>query len=869
MDREELQDFLDNAVVAIHQVDSTGTIVWANRAELAMLGYRPDEYIGHPITEFHVDPDVLTDILERLHRGETLHDYEARLRAKDGSIRTVLITSNVYRRAGEFVHTRCFTRDVTDRKKVEVERDALIADLGRTVRHNEMFASILGHDLRNPLNAIVMATQLLLGQVKDPKQQRVGQRILSSSERMRRMIDQLLDFSRARMIGGLAIERKELDLATIVRDATEEVRFTRPGWPIELVVEGDTHGSWDGSRLAQVFSNLLGNAAQHGTADVPLTVHIDGTAPDSVAVEVTNGGTIPPELLPMVFAPFRGRKYKDARTQGLGLGLYISEQIVRAHQGEIGVRTANDRTTFSLRLPRVAVVTSPAQFDRTPTGAREPATVARPITRSDEVMRTFVRGIRDYAIFLLDPGGFIQTWNAGAQLIIGYRADEAIGRHFSIFYPREDIEARKIERELEIARRTGQYEEEGWRLRKDGSRYWASVLITALRDDAGEITGYAKVVRDLTERKLVDERVRQDEERFRLLVENVKGYAIYMLDPSGNVVSWNAGAQRINGYTADEILGRHFSTFYPEEDIRAGKCEMELEVAGREGRFEDEGWRLRKDGSRFWANVVITALRDQHGQLVGFGKVTRDLTERRQHEEERVRLAQAQEAVRLRDEFLSIASHELKTPLTVLQLQLEALSERIRQVDAGLAERVRRTTRASDRLTQLVDTLLDVSRIATGKFELEKQRMDLSLVARDVVERMSEAASAASSCIEVVVPPHLEGTWDKNRVEQVITNLLGNAIKYAAGTPIRLDVFEEAGNAVIEVRDRGPGLPPEGDQLFERFERASSMRNYGGLGLGLYIVQQIAEAHGGSVSAMNTPEGGACFLVRLPRKESN
>jgi PAS domain S-box-containing protein len=406
-------------------------------------------------------------------------------------------------------------------------------------------------------------------------------------------------------------------------------------------------------------------------------------------------------------------------------------------------------------------------------------------------------------------------------------------------------------------------------LRKDGSRYWASVLITTLRDEVGEVTGYAKVVRDLTDRKVIEERVRQDEERFRMLVDGVKDYAIFMLDPSGNVASWNAGAQRIKGYTADEIIGRHFSVFYPEEDIRAGKCEMELEVASREGRFEDEGWRLRKDGSRFWANVIITALRDQHGQLIGFGKVTRDLTERRRHEDERLRLAQAQEAVRLRDEFLSIASHELKTPLTVLQLQLEALTQRIRHLDAGLAERIERTTRAGDRLTQLVDSLLDVSRIATGKFDLEKERMDLAQVARDVVERMTEAASAASSRIEMQLPDRLEGTWDKNRVEQVITNLLGNAIKYAAGTPIRLNVFAEPESAVIEVRDRGPGLPPEGDHLFERFERAASMKNYGGLGLGLYIVQQIAEAHGGSVAAMNAPEGGARFLVRLPRKESN
>jgi hypothetical protein len=216
-----------------------------------------------------------------------------------------------------------------------------------------------------------------------------------------------------------------------------------------------------------------------------------------------------------------------------------------------------------------------------------------------------------------------------------------------------------------------------------------------------------------------------------------------------------------------------------------------------------------------------------------------------------------------------MASHELKTPLTVLQLQLEALTDRIRQVDASLADRIDRTTRASDRLTQLVDTLLDVSRIATGKFDLERERVDLSQVARDVVERMTEVARAASSNIETTLPAQLEGMWDKIRVEQVITNLLGNAIKYAAGTPIRLNVFEDHGSAVIEVRDRGPGIPVKGDQLFERFERAASMRNYGGLGLGLYLVQQIAEAHGGSVSATNAPEGGARFLVRLPREESN
>jgi PAS domain S-box-containing protein len=864
-ERENLQDLLDNAVMPIHQMDTRGVIVWTNKAELELLGYTAGEYIGHPIGEFFVDSDVVEDMIGRLGRGETLRDFEARVRTRSGEIRNVVIAAHAFDTNGRLVHTLAFTRDVTATKRADGERDELIAELARTVRLNEMFASILGHDLRNPLNAIVMATQMSLSQLADPKAQRAAQRVLASSERMRRMIDQLLDFSRARMIGGLSIERSPADLATIVRDAIEEVRFTRPSWPVELTIAGDTHGAFDSARLAQVMSNLLGNAAQHGTTDVPLTIDIDGTSPDAIKVTVTNGGTIPEELQPLIFAPFRGRQYRDNRTQGLGLGLFITEQIVRAHRGVIRVTSRDGKTTFALEVPRSGTVTT-ASFERTPSRPSESGRTVR--HNGDEALRTLVRGIRDYAIFMLDLGGYIETWNVGAQMITGYTKDEAIGRHFSMCYPAGDVDASKPEHELQIARRDGGYEEECWHVRKDGSRYWASVLITTLRDDAGEIVGYAKVVRDLTERKFVEERTRRNEQRFQLLIDGVKDYAIFMLDPHGNVVSWNEGAQRITGYGADEIIGRHISVFHPDESVLAGKTEMGLEVAAREGRFEDEGWRVRKDGTRYWADVITTPLRDREGILVGYSKVTRDLTERHRLDEERVRLAQAEEAVRLRDEFLSIASHELKTPLTVLQLQLDALGERIRGVDASLAERIDRTSRSSYRLSQLIDTLLDVSRIATGNFELHREPVDLGQVVAEVVEQLSDVAERASCRIEIDIRDHVVGTWDRVRVEQVITNLLANAIKYAAGAPIRLHVFGDDGHATIEVSDRGPGLPANTEQLFARFERAASARNYGGLGLGLYIVQQIAQAHGGSVTADNVAGGGARFSVRLPRKES-
>jgi PAS domain S-box-containing protein len=254
----------------------------------------------------------------------------------------------------------------------------------------------------------------------------------------------------------------------------------------------------------------------------------------------------------------------------------------------------------------------------------------------EERFRLLVEQTTEYAIFLLDRSGHVSSWNSGARRIKGYREDEILGQHFSKFYRAED--AWKCERALETARQAGRFEDEGWRVRKDGSLFWANVVITRLLDSHGKLVGFGKVTRDLTERHRTEEQLRQSDERFRLLVESVRDYAIFMLDPKGMIATWNVGAQRIKGYSAEEIVGQHFSRFYPEEDVRNGKCEMELERAAQDGRFEDEGWRIRKDGSWFWANVVITSLWDTNGRNVGFAKVTRDLTERRAAEEERQRL---------------------------------------------------------------------------------------------------------------------------------------------------------------------------------------------------------------------------------------
>jgi diguanylate cyclase (GGDEF)-like protein/PAS domain S-box-containing protein len=286
------------------------------------------------------------------------------------------------------------------------------------------------------------------------------------------------------------------------------------------------------------------------------------------------------------------------------------------------------------------------------------------LRQSEEKFRLLVQGVKDYAIFILDPQGLVTTWNEGAERIKGYRAEEIIGEHFSRSYTPEDVATGHPALELKIAAEQGRFEEEGWRVRSDGSRFWANVVITAMRDETGQLRGFGKITRDITAHKQAQEVLRQSEEKFRLLVQEVKDYAIFMLDPEGRVVTWNEGAQRIKGFRADEIVGQHFSRFYTPEAVATGHPAFELRVATDQGRFEEEGWRVHKDGSRFWANVVITALRDEGGHLRGFGKVTRDITARKQ----------AESNLRLLSERLSLATGVAKVGVWEWDLATDTLT---------------------------------------------------------------------------------------------------------------------------------------------------------------------------------------------------
>ncbi|SEU24486.1 sensor histidine kinase [Stigmatella erecta] len=483
----------------------------------------------------------------------------------------------------------------------------------------------------------------------------------------------------------------------------------------------------------------------------------------------------------------------------------------------------------------------------------------------EERARMLLDHIEDYALFMLDPSGVVKTWNTGAERLNGYTPAEIVGRHFSLFYPPADIAAGKCERKLRCAATEGRFEEEGWRIRKNGEPYWASAILTAIRDASGSLVGFAKVTRDLTARRKAEEQLRQSEERFRLLVSSIQDYAVFMLEPDGRVSSWNTGAQQLKGYQAQEIIGHPLTRFYQEEDVARGKPWALLREATAHGRVEDEGWRVRKDGTCFWANVIITAMRDEHGTLLGFSKVTRDLTPHKRMEQERLQLAQSEEAIRLRDEFLSIAAHELKTPLTALHLQLQGLRKQVEALDQKIALKLGLALRSTGRLSGLVETLLDVSRISTGRLTLHPERFELTAAVRELAERLREAASTAQCQLLLREEGPIEGTWDRLRIEQVVTNLLANAFKYAADCQVEIAMAREGAEAILIITDTGPGLPAQDiPRLFNRFERAVPMSHYGGLGLGLYVCREIVTAHGGTISAANAPGGGARFTIRLP-----
>ncbi|RWX30820.1 hybrid sensor histidine kinase/response regulator [Rhizobium leguminosarum] len=487
--------------------------------------------------------------------------------------------------------------------------------------------------------------------------------------------------------------------------------------------------------------------------------------------------------------------------------------------------------------------------------------------------RLLVDAITDYAIYMLSPEGIVTSWNAGAQRFKGYKPSEILGEHFSRFYLEEDRAAGLPQRALATAEEHGRFEGEGWRRRKDGSRFWAHVVIDPIRRPSGELIGYAKITRDLTERRAAENAIRQSEEQFRRLVQGVSDYAIYMLDPVGNVSSWNFGAERIKGYRPQEIIGQHFSTFYTPEDREAGLPETALGIARAEGRFEREGWRVRKDGTRFWASIVIDAIRDEEGDVLGFAKITRDITEKmetqRALEQAREELFQSQKMEAIGQLTGGIA-HDFNNLLMAVLGSLEILKKRMPQ-DLALTSLVDNAMQGAQRGAALTQRMLAFSR----RQELHMEPIDVSGLVRGMMDMLSRSLGPLTM-IETSFPVRLPTILtDPNQLEMAILNLVVNARDaMPSGGRIVLRASEESlpsgkgqlppGRYVrIAVIDEGEGMDAKTlEQAITPFFTTKGVGK--GTGLGLSMVQGLASQSGGRLMMKSSLGEGTTAELWFP-----
>jgi PAS domain S-box-containing protein len=492
---------------------------------------------------------------------------------------------------------------------------------------------------------------------------------------------------------------------------------------------------------------------------------------------------------------------------------------------------------------------------------------------SEARCRKLVEAITDCAVYTLDAGGHVSSWNPGALRLKGYAEAEVLGRHFSLFYPGDDARAGAPQRALDAARRDGRFETEGWRMRKDGSRFWAHVIIDSIRSDAGELIGFAKVTRDLSERRLARKALSRSKEQFRLLVQAVTDYAIYMLDTNGTVTSWNAGARRIKGYTADEVLGTHFSRFYREEDRLRGDPEAVLATAMREGRCESEGWRVRKDGSQFWANVVVDPIYDDDGSMIGFAKVTRDVTEKRHAQQA---LEQAREALFQSQKLDAIGqltggiAHDFNNLLMVVISSLELLRRRLPE-DPKLRQLIENAMTGAKRGASLTQRMLAFAR----RQDLVPIAVDVRQLVRGMRELLGRTLGQ-SIRIDVDLTPDLKRVLvDPNQLELAVLNLAVNArdampdggtLTIAADTRTLATPQGKmrAGSYLcLSITDTGVGM--DESTLSHATEPFFTTKGIGkGTGLGLPMVHGLAAQSGGQFLLHSTPGNGTTAELWLP-----
>lgn len=489
-------------------------------------------------------------------------------------------------------------------------------------------------------------------------------------------------------------------------------------------------------------------------------------------------------------------------------------------------------------------------------------------THDLNVYELLVGSVNRYAIVALDPAGFVLTWNNGAERIFGYKEAEIVGKSFSLLQDGSDSNSR-LKEDLRRIRKSGQLTEDAAMVRRDGTHVLVKMDSSCMNIEGSKQGGYALIMRDMSERQLAEEKLKQSEEMFTLMVSAVKDYAIFFLDADGQVMTWNEGARRIKGYDAQEIIGKHFSQFYPQAAKDIQHPQKELELAKERGHYEEEGWRVRKDGSQFWASVTITPVKDHKGKLRGFVKVTRDLTERRRTEVERenARL-EALKLSELKSQFVANVSHEIRTPMAGIIGMAEelVLDESLNEEQHEAAELV---FNSSMRLLGVLNDILDFSKLEAGKISIELSSFDLGSAINEVVATAQPVAAKKGISMSLILDPGLPNTIvaDENKLRQVLSNLVHNAIKFTNYGGVTIEAENEDDILKFVVKDTGIGISEAAQSsLFRPFVQVdgTSRRRYGGTGLGLSIAKRNVELMNGKIGCDSKEGEGSEFWFTIP-----
>ncbi|XZF14068.1 sensor histidine kinase [Chitinophagaceae bacterium MMS25-I14] len=479
-------------------------------------------------------------------------------------------------------------------------------------------------------------------------------------------------------------------------------------------------------------------------------------------------------------------------------------------------------------------------------------------------LNKMVEEIEDYAILLLDRKGNIENWNKGAEKIKGYKASEIIGKNFETFYTTEDRKNGRPTLLITTAAEKGSVRDEGWRVRKDGTCFWGSVVITAIHDDEGAVIGFTKVTRDLTAQKENHERLKASEERYTRMVAEVQDYAIISLDTEGNIENWNSGAEKIKGYKPEEIIGKNFRTFYTEKDRQDKFPESFLARARENGRAQHEGWRVRKDGTYFWGSVVITALHDDEGNVIGFSKVTRDLTERKLAEETQQKyLEQLETRNREMEQLAYIASHDLQEPLRTINNFLDLFRIKYSHiVDEKGKMFIDVIMQSTGRMKELIKGVLDYSILGINQ---DIKEIDCNHLLQDVLKDLSLSISSTGASINVDPLPVIHGY--NIELRQLFQNLISNAIKFRkpdTAPVINISANKSFDKWLFTISDNGIGIDNSVfHKIFLIFQRLHSRDQYPGTGMGLAYVKKIVELHNGKIWIDSQPGKGSTFYFML------